>query len=45
MSKITRVTREREGEKKPTRFFSKKQEDQIAKATEGHRNANSGATA
>ena len=39
------VTREREGEsKKPTRYFSKKQEDAVAKAVGGHRNLNSGAT-
>lgn len=39
------VTREREGEaKKPTRYFSKKQEDRVAKALGGHRNLNSGAT-
>ena len=39
------ATREREGEpKKPTRYFSKKQEDAVAKAVSGHRNANSGAT-
>lgn len=36
--------RHREGEKHPTRYYSKKQEDSIAKATDGHRNANSGAT-
>lgn len=44
MSKITRVKREKEGEKHPTRYFSKRQEDQIAEATEGKRNVNSGAT-
>ena len=44
MSKITRVVREREGEKHPTRYYSKRQEDQIAEKTGGRRNANSGAT-
>lgn len=44
MSKIPLITREKEGNKKPTRYYSKKQEDAIAKATGGHRNANSGAT-
>ena len=29
---------------KPTRFYSKKQEDAVAKSLDGHRNANSGAT-
>lgn len=39
------VTREREGEaKKPTRYFSKKQEDKVAKALGGVRHKNSGAT-
>jgi len=39
------VTREREGEaKKPTRSFSKKQEDKVAKDVGGRRNLNSGAT-
>lgn len=44
MSKIPLITREKEGDKKPTRYYSKKQEDAIAKATGGKRNANSGAT-
>lgn len=42
--KIPLKERHIEGEKKPTRFFSKKQEDTIAKDLGGHRNANSGAT-
>ena len=33
-----------ETEKKPTRYYSKKQEDQIAKALDGTRQNNSGAT-
>lgn len=37
-------TREKEGEKKPTRYFSKKQEDKVAKEVSGKRTANSGAT-
>ena len=36
--------REREGEKTPTRTFSKKQEDAVAKAVGGNRTPNSGAT-
>jgi len=36
--------REREGEKTPTRVYSKRQETQIAKATGGSRQPNSGAT-
>ena len=36
--------REREGEKTPTRYFSKKQEDAVAKAVGGNRTPNSGAT-
>lgn len=36
--------REREGEKEPTRSFSKKQETAIAKAIGGSRQPNSGAT-
>ena len=39
------VEREREGqEKKPTRFYSKKQESKVAKDIGGRRTANSGAT-
>ena len=43
MSRIGRVTREREGEKKPTRYFSNKQETSVAKAIDGRKNSNSGA--
>lgn len=39
-------SRNKTGEQpKPTRFYSKKQEDQVAKATGGSRQPNSGATA
>lgn len=38
------VTREREGQKKPTRSFSTVQEKAVAKATNGNRTSNSGAT-
>jgi hypothetical protein len=45
MALVKRVTREREGEKaKPTRYYSKKQEDAVAKNLGGKRNLNSGAT-
>ena len=37
-------TAQRTDEKKPTRYFSKKQEDQIANALGGSRQKNSGAT-
>ena len=36
--------RHREGEKKPTRYYSKKQEDQVAKSLGGKTTKNSGAT-
>ena len=36
--------REKEGEKTPTRFRSKRQEEQVAKAVGGKRTPNSGAT-
>lgn len=39
-----KVIRERVGVKTPTRTFSKKQEDQVAKSLGGVRQANSGAT-
>jgi hypothetical protein len=39
----TRI-REKEGEKIPTRFRSKRQEEQVAKAVGGQRTPNSGAT-
>ena len=38
-------TRNKEGEKKPTRYFSKKQESVVAKSLGGLRTPNSGATA
>lgn len=37
-------TRNKEGEKKPTRYFSKKQESVVAKSLGGLRTPNSGAT-
>lgn len=43
MAKLTRVTREREGEKHPTRYYSKQQEEAVAGVTSGRRNSNSGA--
>ena len=36
--------RQREGEKKPTRYYSKRQEQKVADATQGKRQVNSGAT-
>ena len=36
--------RHREGDKKPTRYYSKKQEDQVAKTLGGKTTKNSGAT-
>ena len=36
--------REKEGEKKPTRYYSKRQEDKIASTLSGNRTKNSGAT-
>lgn len=44
MSLINTAKREKEGEKEPTRSFSKKQEDTIAKKFGGERVKNSGAT-
>lgn len=42
---VNRVIREKEGSKaKPTRYYSKKQEDAVAKSLNGNRNLNSGAT-
>lgn len=43
MTVIGHVTRNSEP-KKPTRYFSKKQETQIAESVNGNRNVNSGAT-
>lgn len=37
-------SRNKEGEKKPTRYYSKKQESSVAEAVGGKRTANSGAT-
>lgn len=37
-------TREKEGEKKPTRYYSNKQEKSVARAVGGRQTANSGAT-
>ena len=37
-------TRTKEGEKKPTRYYSKRQENNVAKAVDGKRQPNSGAT-
>lgn len=44
MSRVPLAIREKDGDKKPTRYFSKKQEDTIAKQLGGRRVANSGAT-
>ena len=41
---IGHVEREKEGEKKPTRYYSKKQEKTVAENLGGHRQPNSGAT-
>ena len=41
---IELVVRERDGERRPTRAFSKRQESSVAEATGGRRNPNSGAT-
>jgi len=41
---IGHVEREKEGEKKPTRYYSKKQETTVANDLGGHRQPNSGAT-
>lgn len=38
------VTREKNGQKKPTRYYSSKQEKAVAKATGGKQTSNSGAT-
>lgn len=44
MSKLPLAIREKEGEKKSTRYFSSKQEDTVAKKLGGKRVVNSGAT-
>ena len=45
MSLLNTVKREKDGVKEPTRSFSKKQEDYVAKKFSGSRVKNSGATA
>ena len=45
MSLLKTVHREKDGKKEPTRYYSKKQEDAIAKKLGGARVKNSGATA
>ena len=45
MSLLNTVKREKDGVKEPTRSFSKKQEDYVAKKFNGNRVKNSGATA
>lgn len=45
MGLLNTTHREKEGEQKPTRYYSKRQEDQIAKRLNGARVKNSGATA
>lgn len=45
MSLLNTVQRDKDGEKKPTRYYSKRQEDAIAKKLGGDRVKNSGATA
>ena len=44
MGLLNRVPREKEGEKKPTRYYSKRQEDAVASSLLGARTKNSGAT-
>lgn len=44
MSLLNTVHREKDGKKEPTRYYSKKQEDAIAKKLGGSRVKNSGAT-
>ena len=45
MSLLNTVHRDKDGKKEPTRYYSKKQEDAIAKKLGGARVKNSGATA
>lgn len=45
MSLLNTVQRDKDGDKKPTRYYSKRQEDAIAKKFGGDRVKNSGATA
>ena len=44
MGLLSTVQREKDGEKEPTRYYSKKQESSIAKELNGERVKNSGAT-
>ena len=44
MEKNHKTIREKDGQTKPTRYFSKRQESQIAMANNGRRTLNSGAT-
>ena len=44
MSLINRTGRQKEGDTKPTRYYSKRQEDAVAKKLGGSRTKNSGAT-
>lgn len=44
MEKNRRIVREKEDSSKPTRYFSKRQEDKVAKDNQGKRMLNSGAT-
>ena len=44
MSLLNTVHREKDGKKEPTRYYSKKQEDAVAKKFSGARVKNSGAT-
>ena len=44
MNKNFKTTRVKEGDNKPTRYFSKKQENKVAKELSGQRQINSGAT-
>lgn len=44
MDKNHRIIREKDGQKKPTRYYSTNQEKRIAKETNSRRTANSGAT-
>ena len=45
MSLLNTVHREKDGKKEPTRYYSKKQEDAVAKKFSGARVKNSGSTA
>lgn len=45
MSLLNTVQREKDGKKEPTRYYSRRQEDAVAKKFSGERVKNSGATA